>query len=194
MESNGYDNIEKATYTCKDIIWWLYLLSKGKGKSIPTIRCSNRNARKKFELIEESLGQRLEMSIQVYNHKSQLTNHLVSLQRPLEIIASSSGSTQDFLSKLTQIQTASQEKSTYLFGKLLNKTQKMLLIASSRGNVIPTELKDKAMAFFVLSNCSQAQQYLESILELDRIKCSIPTIVANLWLQGYLLWLNPLTP
>ena len=93
------------------------------------------------------------------------------MQRPLEIIASASNSTQDFFNKLTQIHTASQEKLTHSFGKLSDKTQKMLLIASSRGNVIPTELNNKAMAFFALFNFSKAQQYLESMLELNGIKC-----------------------
>ena len=35
---------------------------------------------------------------------------------------------------------------------------------------------------------------MESILESNRIECSISTTVANLGLQGCLLWLNPLTP
>ena len=157
MESNGNNNFEKAKDTCKDIIWWLYFASKGKGKLIPTIRYSNRNVRRKFELIKNSLGQRLGMGIQAHHHQSQLTDLLASLQQPLEIIASSSISTQDFLSKLTQIQIASQEKSTHFFGKLSGKTQNILLIAFSRGSVILMELNNKAMAFFTLSNFSKAQ-------------------------------------
>ena len=95
---------------------------------------------------------------------------------------------------LTQIQTASQDKSSHSFCKLLDKIQQMLLIALSQGNVIPTQLNDQAMSFFGLSNFSKAQQYLESILESKGIERSILTAVANLWLQGCLLWLNPLTP
>ena len=107
-----------------------------------------------------------------------------SIQKPLEIIAASSSSTQDFLSKLTQIHSASQEKSNQSFGKLSEKVQKMMLIASSRGSVIPTELNDEAMGFFKISSFSKAQQFLESHLESQGIECSIPTAVANLWLQG----------
>ena len=98
------------------------------------------------------------------------------------------------MSKLTQIQTASQEKSSQSFGKLSVKVQSMMLIASSKGSVIPTVLGDEAMAFFKLSSFSKAQQFLESYLESQGIECSVPTAVANLWLQGCFLWLNPLTP
>ncbi len=69
-----------------------------------------------------------------------------------------------------------------------------MLIASSRGNVIPTTLNDEALSFFKTTNFSKAQQLLENYLEAREIECSIPTAVANLWLQGCFLWLNPLTP
>ena len=129
---------------------------KRKGKSTPTIGYSNRNVRKKSESVKTSLGQRLGMSIQAHHQQTQLTNLSASLQRLLKIIASSSSSTPYSLSKLTQIQTPYLEKSSHSLGKLLEKNQKMLLMASSRGNAIPTQLNDKAMAFFALSNFSKA--------------------------------------
>ena len=70
----------------------------------------------------------------------------------------------------------------------------MFLVASSRGNVVPTTPNDQATNFFKSTNSSKAQQYLENYLEAREIECTIPTAVANLWLQGCLLWLNPLTP
>ena len=184
---------EKAIDLCKDIVFWLYLASKGKVKSTPTVGCSNLLVRKHFESIEKQLGSNMELSIQAQQH-THMNNFTSSIQQPLEIIASSSSSTQDFLSKLTQIQTASQEKSTHSFGKLSEKIQKMLLIAPLKGNIIPSQLNEKAMSFFSLSNFSKAQQYLESLLESKGIECSIPIAVTDLLLQGYLLWLNPLTP
>ena len=140
------------------------------------------------------MGQKLGFNIQAQNQQSQLTDLLATIQRPFEIIASSSSSTQDFMSKLTQLQSTSQEKLSHSFGKLSEKTQKMLLLVSSRENVIPTQLNEKAMAFFALSNFSKAQQYLESILESKGIECSILTTAVNLLLQWCMLWLNPLTP
>ena len=68
-----------------------------------------------------------------------------SIQKPLEIIAASSSSTQDFLSKLTQIQSSNQEKTSNSFGKLLDRVQNMIHVASSRGNVISTTLSDEPL-------------------------------------------------
>ena len=112
----------------------------------------------------------------------------------MEIIAASSSSTQDFLSKLTQIQSSNQETTSNSFGKLSDRVQNMIHVASSRGNVVPTTLNDEASLFFKSMNFSKAQQFLEHYLEAKGIECAIPTAVANLWLQGCFLWLNPLTP
>ena len=68
-----------------------------------------------------------------------------------------------------------------------------MLIASSRGSVVPTSINKEAQAFFKSRYFSKAQQFLESHLESKGIECSIPTMVANLWLQGCSMWMNPLT-
>ena len=107
-----------------------------------------------------------------------------SIQKSLEIIAACSGSTQDFLSKLNQIQSSNKEKTSNSFEKLSDRVQNMIHVASSRGNVVPTTLNDEASQFFKLSNFSKAQQYLEHYLEANGIECTIPTVVANLWSQG----------
>ena len=70
----------------------------------------------------------------------------------------------------------------------------MMLIASSRGSVVPTSLSEEAMAFFKISSISKVQQFLETYLEAESIECVIPTAVANLWSQWCFLWMNPLTP
>ena len=184
MAENSSTSFEKAADTCSNIIFWLYLAAKGKINSIPTVGCSSKNVRKHFDMIEAQIDGHKSRIIQ---ENTSVENLTTSIQRPLEIIATSSSSTQDFLSKLTQIQATAQDKSTHSFGKLSEKIQKMLLIASSRGNVIPQELNDEAMSFFKLSNFSKAQQYLESYLESKGIECSIPTALANLWLQGCFL-------
>ena len=105
----GIDNedFEKTMETCGEIVWWLFLATKGKIKSIPTIGCSNKSVRRKFESIEASLEQKLGSNTQQHNQNSQIADLSASFQRPLETIASSSSSTQDFISKLTQLQLAS---------------------------------------------------------------------------------------
>ena len=118
----------------------------------------------------------------------------VNIQKPLKIIVVSSSSTQDFLSKLTQIHSSSQDKSTNSFVKLSEKVQRMILLASSKGIIIPQELNEEAALFFEIQNFSKMQQFLESYLEARNVECVVPTAVANLWHQGCLLWANSLTP
>ena len=69
------------------------------------------------------------------------------IQKSLEIIMASSSTTQDFLSKLTQLHTNAQEKTSNSFGNFSDKVQNMMLIASSTGTVIPTSLNNDAMIF-----------------------------------------------
>jgi len=190
IDELGDYKIERAKDYCIEILHWLFLASKGKINSIPTIACSVREVRKHFNIVHSSMGIEKNTNKMV----GQTDNLSKSIQKPLEIIAASSSSTQDFLSKLTQIQSINQEKTSNSFGKLSDRVQNMIHVASSRGNVVPTTLNDEASLFFKSSNFSKAQQYLEHYLEAKGIECAIPTAVANLWLQGCLLWLNPLTP
>ena len=182
--------VTKAEDSCEDILHWLYLVTKGKINSTPTVGCSIREVRKHFKNLDKMVG----LSKQDSSQKQINVDLPASIQKPLEIIAASSSTTQDFLSKLTQIQANSQDKSSNSFGKLSDKIQKIFLVASSQGSVVPTNLNEDASAFFKMQNFSKAQQYLESYLETEGIECSIPTAVANLWHQGCILWSNPITP
>ena len=92
---------------------------------------------------------------------------------------------------MTQIQSSNQDKSTNLFGKLSDRLQHMILVASSKGSVIPTEPSKESQAFFTLSSASKAQQFLENFLESNNIECTIQTAVANLWLNRCFLLSRP---
>ena len=190
--TNNGTGKELAKDSCGDILHWIFLASKNKVKSTPTVGCSVKEVRARFNDIQNIIGN--ETQVQVIQPASTNQDLSTSIKRPLEMIAASSSSTQDFLCKLTQIQTSNQEKSSSSFSKLSERTQNMMLVASSRGTVVPTELQDEAMKFFKLSSVSKAQQYLESYLENQSIECTIQTAVANLLLQGCFLWSNPLTP
>ena len=185
------ENIKKVDITCTDLLHWLFLATKGKINSIPTIACSVKEVRKHFSEMQKLY--KIEGHMNVPN-KQPIQDIILNMQKPLEIIAASSSSTQDFLSKLTQLHTTAQEKSSNSFGKLSDKVQNMMLIASSRGTVIPTTLNDEAMTFFKISSISKAQQFLENQLEVKGIDCTVPMAVANLWLHGCFLWTKPLTP
>ena len=87
--------------------------------------CSVREVRKHFNQLQLTLG-------------TEKIANVPEQQKPLVIIAASSSSIQDFLSKLTQIHTSNQEKMSNSFGKLSDRVQNMILVASSRGSVVPT--------------------------------------------------------
>lgn len=60
--------------------------------------------------------------IQVQHPINRTEDLSTSIQRQLEMIAASSSSTQDFLCKLTQIQTTNQDKSSSSFKNLSERT------------------------------------------------------------------------
>lgn len=177
----GDNLIDKAKDSYIKILHWQFLASKGKINSIPTVACSVWEVRKYFNIIQNSLG------IEKVVNKTAGYQDILSksIQKPFEIIAVSSSSTQEFLSKLTQIQSSNQEKTSNSFGKLSDRVQNVINVASSRGNVVPTTLNDEASLFFKSTNFSKAQQYLEHYLKAKGIECDIPTAVANLWLQWF---------
>jgi hypothetical protein len=115
-------------------------------------------------------------------------------KRPLEILASTSSSTQDFMQHLTQIQSTSNDKLTCSFKKIAPKYQRMLLLASSQGEAIPSELGKEATEFFSQSTVLNAQIYLNSHLEALKIECSVSSALATSLMHGSLLWVNSLTP
>lgn len=53
-----------------------------------------------------------------------------SLKRPFKVLATSSSSTSNFMEKLTQLQSQSNEKSSKSFKKIPIKYQNMILVAA----------------------------------------------------------------
>ena len=111
---------DKARSKCKDIMMWLYLVSKN-SPSIDAIQitgCANEkvaielNAKAKHCL---SSRQDTETTI-----SSQVKK---SLKRPFKVLATSASSTSDFMEKLTQLQNQSSDKSSKSFKKIPVKYQ-----------------------------------------------------------------------
>ena len=120
--------------------------------------------------------------------------HLESVfKRPLEILATSSSSTNELMQKLSSSQSSS-EKSTKSFTKIAPKYQKMILIASSQGEVVPSELSPEAMEFFSQSSTLHAQIFLNSLLESERIECQISPAMTTSLMHGSFLWSSSLSP
>ena len=184
---------EPAASSCEDIIYWLFLASKNKIYSVPTMGCIETEVHDHFRQLEQSQL----LTIQDTNHlttpPSQNPNQ--DLQRPLEIIASSSSHTKDYLDRLNQqMQQSSSEKNTRSFKKLAKKYQKMILTASSSGNVTAQEINEEAREFFNQSSTLNAQIYLNSFLEAREIECTISSALATVLMHGSLTWSNEVTP
>ena len=115
------------------------------------------------------------------------------LQLPLEQLAASASSNQDILQTLTKIQAAGEDKSSKSFKKIPVKYQKMILLASSVNEAIPTELNPDALEFFKSANTLHATVMLNSHLEAKQIECSILNAMATNLLYGSFLWVNLVT-
>ena len=70
----------------------------------------------------------------------------------------------------------------------------MLLVDSSRGNIVQQEINDEAKKFHSSPDRVQAQLMLNTILEEQGIECCISSALTNLFTYGNLLWSSPITP
>ena len=116
------------------------------------------------------------------------------IQWPLESIANSSSITREYLDRLTHIQATNGDKQSKPFQKIANKYQKMVLIASSKGDVVNTELNGGAMEFFNQSTLLLVQIFLNSFLEARDIECTVSTALASILMHGRFLWLDAANP
>ena len=183
---------DKAKTKCKDIVYWLYLVSTGNVviASINTIACTNPK-------LKETLQTKTKTSLQVATAPSppSFANQLEeSLKRPFEVLAATSSSTSDFMEKLTQLQKQSSEKSTKTFKKIPAKYQQMILIATSTSEVTTLDYDAEAAEFFKCSTPLHAQVMLNSVLETEGIECSVSSAMATTLLYGSFLWRNALSP
>lgn len=70
----------------------------------------------------------------------------------------------------------------------------MLLIASSRGTVIPSEINGEVNEFFSSQDKVQGQLFLNSTLEKENVECYISIALAKLFNYGNLAWTLPIVP
>ena len=191
LHSNDNDYVDKAKSKSKDVLAWLYLVIKDKITAIPTMGCNSKILKQSFSNLESKcLGPSILEPTSVNNFQ-QIER---VFKRPLEILATTSSSTQDFMQRLTQIHSNSNDKLSRSFKKIAPKYQRMLLLASSQGDAIPSELGKEAMEFFSQSTVLNAQIYLNSHLESLKIECSVSSALTTSLMHGSLLWVNSLTP
>ena len=187
---------DKARQKCRDCLAWLYLVATGNGavSKTPTTGCNNVGVITKLNAITNlclSTSNKRSPTRSVLAMSTQIQSNL---QKPLEVIAASTSSNQDFLRKLTQMHEASEDKSSKSFKKLPKKYQNMLLVASSVNEATVTEINANAAEFFSASSTLNASILLNSLLEGERIDCSISNAMANSLHHGSLLWINSVTP
>jgi hypothetical protein len=196
------DYKDKAKSMSKEILFWCYLVFKDSDsiQATPTTGCRSVKVIKALRVIETNcLKQNLiehqalvePNPIQVAQDQAHLTQ---TFQRPLEMLATSAASNQDFLRKLTQIQTQTSEKTSKSFKKLPPKYQNMLQVASSTGEVTVTEINKEALEFFKSTSVLNASIVLNSLLESEKIECSVSSAMTTALLHGSFLWINALTP
>ena len=186
---------DKARTKCKDVLAWLYLVCTGNGDIVPTptTGCTNVGVLTKLNSAARmGLARR-----QASPARSLLavTSQLQSnIQRPLEVIAASTSANQDFMRKLTQMQESNDDKSSKSFKKLPKKYQNMMLVASSVNEATVTELNPQAIEFFKASSTLNASIILNSVLETERIDCSVSNAMTTSLHHGSFLWNNSVTP
>jgi hypothetical protein len=189
--TNDDEYVDKARSKSKDILLWLYMVSKNSRiDAIPVMGCNEKVAKQLLEVKKKCL-KTMHLENVSQNVSAQVEQ---SLKRPFEVLATSASSTSDFMEKLTQLQNQSSEKSMKSFKKIPVKYQNMILVASSVGEVTCQDYDADATEFFKCSNNLNAQVMLNSLMEAEGIECSVSAAVTTTLLYGSFLWKNSLSP
>ena len=186
---------DKAQTKSKAFLYWLYLVSQDNNaiKAIVTIGCSNA---KVMEALQYKIRAKLTSPHEGGEQDtSEITKQVEStLKRPFEVLAATSSSTSEFMEKLTQLHSQSNDKTTKNFAKIPRKYQQMLLVASSVSEVTEVDYNAEAKEFFKSSTSLNAQVMINSILEAENIDCSVSPAVAATLAYGSFLWKNAFSP
>lgn len=95
--------VEEDMNSCKDLLFWLYLVNKNKIYSTLIIEYCNIHMQAHFKALEKV---HLVQETTMQQNSNQAFTHQ-DIENPLEIIANSSSITWDFLDGLTQMQATS---------------------------------------------------------------------------------------
>ena len=70
----------------------------------------------------------------------------------------------------------------------------MLLVISGEGQAVLEELKNEAMVFFALPNSKATHIHLNSVLESEKVRCSVSPAMANNLFVASFRWSNMIKP
>ena len=186
--------VDKAKNKCLEMIQWLFLVATKSNaiEATPITGCSKISMVQQLNTITKQCLK--EGVTSPKRARESNSNPSQDWKVPLEIIAASASSNEDYLRKLTQIQEKGQEKSCKSFQKLPAKYRKMIMVASSTGGTTAEAINTQAEEFFRSSSLLHANIFLNSILESEQIDCSISNaMTTSLW-HGSMLWQNSVTP
>ena len=185
--------IDKAKEKCKDFLLWLFLIAKNDTAiaALPTMGCTSEKLAESFSKITMSC---LDVVSKDVTPDSLLDKVEQSLKRPFEVLAASSSSTSDFMEKLTQLQSQSNEKSSKSFKRIPTKYQNMILVASSVSEITVLEYDADGKEFFKSSSILNAQVMLNSLLESEGIDCSVSSAMTAALALGSFLWKDNISP
>jgi len=180
---------EKAAVECKPLIFWLYVAIKASledgVKKIETQPCAKVDLVESLSKIEDNILSKAAESNASFSQ---------SLAALLEQLAVASKSTQETISKWASFQLQEKEKPKKSFNKLPADYKRMLLIASGEGQAIPETSNAEAMEFFALSNSKAAHIHLNSLLESEKVRCSLSPAMANHLFIASFRWTNMIKP
>ena len=81
-----------------------------------------------------------------------------------------------------------------IFQKNWLKCQNILLVESISGEATPKKLNENAVVFLLILSPFNAHIMLNSLFEENKLKVSVPPVVATLFLHGIFSWVNSFTP
>eukprot|EP00560_Eucampia_antarctica_P001796 CAMPEP_0197841674 /NCGR_PEP_ID=MMETSP1437-20131217/46314_1 /TAXON_ID=49252 ORGANISM="Eucampia antarctica, Strain CCMP1452" /NCGR_SAMPLE_ID=MMETSP1437 /ASSEMBLY_ACC=CAM_ASM_001096 /LENGTH=155 /DNA_ID=CAMNT_0043451465 /DNA_START=832 /DNA_END=1299 /DNA_ORIENTATION=- len=123
-----------------------------------------------------------------------VANNYEAIRQPLEMMAANSASTQDVLTKLTEIHMKSTESTTKSIKRVPPQFQNMILFALSQGTVVPSKINEEAVRLFSSPDLIQAQLFINSKLEVEGVECNISSALTTVFSYGNLLCAFPITP
>ena len=185
---------DKAKVKCKDLLQWLYLVATQSQavEKIPTTGCNSITMVTMLNGITKICIGKKVGSPKRTREVSPVTT--ADFKEPLEILAASATSNQDYLRKLTQMQEKNQDKTSKSFSKLPSKYKNMILVASSTSEVTMVTVNPQAKEFYASASLLHANIFLNSVLEAAQIECSISNAMTTSIWHGSLLWVNSVTP
>ena len=188
--SNDLDEVEEAEKSCDNLLHWFFLVMRKKIYSIPSIICYNKELRTIFKGVNANVFG-LEESV---NTPSPNAVDLSQLKMPLQMIASNQASAQQAIAKLTEIHDEGNDQLKKSFKKVPPQFKNMMLVAASNGTVKPMEINDEAKEFFRNSDKTQAQLFLNTKLEANKVECTISLALTTLFLYGNFVLPEPTIP